>query len=68
MHIIFVISENIPAGGFCSHSNQCTGSEHAETCQNSRCTCSYGYTLVDFECKKGTFLTAHMREMLFSFF
>lgn len=57
MHIIFIIPERIPVGGFCSHNNQCTGSEHAESCQNLRCTCSNGYILIAFECKRGLFLT-----------
>lgn len=56
MHIIFIIQENIPVGGFCSHDTQCTGSEHAELCQNSKCRCSNGYILIDFECKRGMFL------------
>lgn len=57
MHIIFIIPESIPVGGFCSHNNQCTGSEHAESCQNLRCTCSNGYILIDFKCKRDLFLT-----------
>lgn len=67
MHIIFVISESIPVGGSCSHNKQCTGSKHAATCQNSRCTCSNGYTLIGFECKRGLFLTVHIKEMVYSF-
>lgn len=55
MHIIFIIQENIPVGGFCSHDTQCTGSEHAELCQNSKCRCSNGYILIDSECKRGLF-------------
>lgn len=70
MYVIFFISESIPVGGFCSHNNQCTGSEHAESCQNSKCRCSNGYILIDFECKKGTymFLTVHIRDCFFNSF
>lgn len=53
MHIICIIQENITVGGFCSHDTQCTGSEHARLCQHSKCICSNGYIMIDFECKRG---------------
>lgn len=65
MHAIFIIPESIPVGGFCRHNNQCTGSEHAESCQNSKCRCSNGYILIDSECKRGMILTVHIRDCVF---
>lgn len=49
----FIISDNVPVGGFCSSDKQCTGSYNSGICENGRCTCKKGFTLIDLACEKG---------------
>lgn len=49
---MFIFSDNVPVGGFCSLYKQCTGSNNSEICENGRCTCAEGFKYVEFACKK----------------
>lgn len=47
------LKDNVPVGGFCSSDKQCTGSYNSGICENGRCTCKKGFTLIDLACEKG---------------
>nr|XP_034306690.1 uncharacterized protein LOC117682682 isoform X2 [Crassostrea gigas] len=46
------LKKTVPAGGFCSLSVQCRGSDNSGICEDGRCTCAEGFTFIDFACKK----------------
>lgn len=37
----------------CLYGMQCTGTEFASLCQNSRCKCQSGYTSIGYNCYPG---------------
>eukprot|EP00105_Crassostrea_gigas_P040642 XP_019924790.1 PREDICTED: prion-like-(Q/N-rich) domain-bearing protein 25 [Crassostrea gigas] len=45
--------KHVPVGGFCSLHVQCTGSNNSGICEHGRCTCTEGFKLFEFACKKG---------------
>nr|XP_034306682.1 uncharacterized protein LOC105328276 isoform X5 [Crassostrea gigas] len=46
------LQDNVPVGGFCSLHVQCNGSDNSGICEYGRCTCTEGFKLVEFACKK----------------
>lgn len=50
--LLFIISDIVPVGGFCSLHEQCTGSNNSWVCKNGRCACAAGFTLTDLACEK----------------
>lgn len=49
---MFIISDNVPVGGFCSLHEQCTGDDNSGICEHGRCTCTKGFKFAEFACKK----------------
>lgn len=70
---LFIISDNVPVGGFCTLGKQCTGSNNSGICEHGRCICANGFAFINFACEKSNgikifeFLFLELNMLIFLF-